>query len=96
LVEHKYRRAGALHLLAVLNTRTGRVFGQCYGRKRQQEGIAVLKYLAAEMPATITKVHIICDNARAHTGTLVQASLPSPPRFVRPLTPVRCSWLKQV
>lgn len=36
-VEHEYRRAGALPLLAAFDTRTGRVYGQCYGRKRPRE-----------------------------------------------------------
>lgn len=96
LVEHEYRRAGALNLLAALDTRTGRVCGQCYGRKRQREFIAFLEYLAAELPATIRAIHLICDNARAHTGRQTRAWLQSHPRFVVHFTPVHCSWLNQV
>src|SRR5918996_4203938 len=32
LVEHEYRRAGALNLFAAFDTRTGRVYGRCTGR----------------------------------------------------------------
>jgi hypothetical protein len=49
-VEHEYRRAGAVNLLAAFDTRTGRLYGRCYGRKRQQEVIAFLEYLHAELP----------------------------------------------
>jgi hypothetical protein len=65
-VEHEYRRAGAVHLLAVFDTRTGRVYGQCYGHKQQQEIIALLEYLHAEVAATIRIIHLICDNAQAY------------------------------
>jgi hypothetical protein len=41
--EHEYMRAGALNLLAAFDTRSGKVYGQGYARKRQQEGIAFLE-----------------------------------------------------
>jgi transposase len=96
LVEHEYRRAGALNLFAAFDTRTGQVYGQCYGRKRQRECIAFLEHLTAEIPATIQTIHLVCDNARAHTGKEVQAWVQSHPRFVLHCTPVHCSWLNQV
>jgi transposase len=95
-VEHEYRRVGALNLLAAFDTRTGRVYGQCYARKRQREFIAFLEYLAAEIPATIKTIHIVCDNARVHTGKHVRAWPQSHPRFMVHFTPVHCSWLNQV
>jgi hypothetical protein len=96
LVEHEYRRVGALNLLAAFETRTGRVYGQCYGRKRQRELIAFLAHLEAEIPAAIQTIHIVCDNARAHHGKEVRRWLTSHPRFVVHFTPVHCSWLNQV
>jgi hypothetical protein len=33
-VEHAYKRGGAVNLFAAFNTRTGKVFGKTYGRKR--------------------------------------------------------------
>lgn len=96
LVEHEYRRAGALNLLAAFDTRTGRVYGQCTGRKRQREFIAFLESLDAVIPATIKTIHIVCDNARAHHGQEVRRWLTLYPRFVIHFTPVHCSWLNQV
>jgi hypothetical protein len=36
-VEHEYARAGATHLFAAFNTRTGQVYGRTTRRKRQVE-----------------------------------------------------------
>jgi transposase len=95
-VEHEYRRAGALNLFAAFDTRTGRVYGQCYERKRQREFIGFLAYLDMAIPAPVKTIHLVCDNARAHTGKAVHAWLKAHPRFVIHFTPVHCSWLKQV
>jgi hypothetical protein len=37
LVEHEYKRAGALQLFAAFDTRAGHVYGHCYDRKRQED-----------------------------------------------------------
>jgi transposase len=95
-VEHAYKRAGALNLFAGFDTRTGRVYGQCYEHKRQHEFIAFLKCLDAELPAKITTIHLICDNARSHHRQQLGEWLKSHPRFVLHFTPVHCSWLNQV
>jgi len=39
LVEHEYRRDGALNLFAAFDTRTGHVYESCFERKRQREFI---------------------------------------------------------
>jgi hypothetical protein len=52
-----------------------------------------MAYLDAEIPTTITTMHLICDNARPHHGKHVRAWLPCHPRFVLHFTPVHCSWL---
>jgi hypothetical protein len=62
-VEHAYRRAGALHLLAAFDTRSGQVYGQCHARKRHHECIAFLEDLDAEISAPIKTIHLVCDNA---------------------------------
>ena len=46
-MEHEYRRAGALHLFAAFDTRSGRVYGRPTRRKRQVEYLALLEELAA-------------------------------------------------
>jgi hypothetical protein len=87
-VEHEYWRAGALNLFAGFDTRTGRVYGPCYARKQQREFMAFLAYLDAEIPATLTTIHIVCDNARAHHGKEVRPWLSAHPRFVLHFTPL--------
>jgi transposase len=95
-VEHEYKRAGALHLFAAFDTRTGQVYGQCYPRKRQQEFIPFLAYLDREMPAHITLIHVVCDNVSVHHGKEVQKWLKQHPRFQFHFTPTHCSWMNQV
>jgi len=95
-VEHEYQRKGALNLFAAFDTRTGKVWGQTYERKRQEEFIAFLSYLDREIPPTVTLVHIVLDNLRMHKGKKVQAWLVKHPRFVLHHPPVHCSWMNQV
>ena len=95
-VEHEYKRAGALQLFAAFDTRSGKVYGQCHGRKRQVEFIAFLTYLEQQIPKHITTIHIVCDNLKAHSGRKVQKWLTDHPRFQFHFTPVHCSWMNQV
>jgi hypothetical protein len=95
-VEHEYRRDGALHLFAGVDTRTGRIYGQCDARKRPRECSAFLDSLDTEIPVKITTLHRIGDHARSPHGTQVQEWLQSHPRFVLHFTPVHCAWLNQV
>ncbi len=95
-VEHEYGRCGALNLFAAFDTRTGRVYGQTAGRKRQVEFIAFLERLDREIPASVTTVHVVLDNLRMHKGKQVQAWLAKHPRFVFHHPPVHCSWMNQV
>lgn len=96
LVEHEYERAGALQLFAAFDTRTGQVYGRTFDRKRQKEFIAFLKYLDAEIPATVTTVHLVLDNVSTHRGKRVRAWLAKHSRFRLHFTPVHCSWMNQV
>jgi len=95
-VEHHYRRQGALQLFAAFDTRTGRVYGRTYDRKRQVEFIAFLTHLEAEVPAAITTIHLVLDNVSTHHGRLVREWLTQHPRFRLHFTPVHCSWMNQV
>ena len=96
LVEHEYKRQGALNLFAAFDTRSGRVYGQTHDRKRQVEFIAFLEHLDHEVPASIQTIHIVCDNVPTHHGKKVQHWLQSHPRFRFHFTPVHCSWMNQV
>ena len=95
-VEHEYKRAGAVNLFAGFDTRSGKVYGRCYRRKRQIEFIAFLETLEAEVPETVKTIHLICDNLSVHYGKQVRKWLESHPRFVMHFTPVHCSWLNQI
>jgi len=95
-VEHEYRRVGALNLFAAFDTRTGKVYGQCYDRKRQKEFMAFLEYLDARIPGNIKTIHVICDNVPTHHGKKVRAWRAKHPRFQFHFTPVHCSWMNQV
>jgi transposase len=94
--EHEYERKGALNLLAAFDTRTGNVYGKCYGRKRQVEFIDFLEYLDAKIPKEKMKIYIVCDNVPMHKGKQVQAWLKKHPRFEFHFTPVHCSWMNQI
>ena len=94
--EHEYQRAGALNLFAAFDTRSGKVYGHCYERKRQREFIAFLERLEAEIDAYIRTIHLVCDNVSAHHGKEVRKWFAKHPRFVVHFTPVHCSWMNQV
>jgi transposase len=94
--EHEYGRCGALTLFAAFDARSGKVYGQTLGRKRQAEFIAFLEHLDKEIPASIRTIRIVLDNLRMHKGKQVQAWLAKHPRFVFHHPPVHCSWLNQV
>jgi len=95
-VEHEYRRDGALNLFAAFDTRSGRVYGRTAPRKRQIEFIAFLDDLDAQIPQTITQIHLVLDNLKMHKGALVRAWLAAHPRFLCHFPPVHCSWMNQV
>ena len=95
-VEHEYGRAGAVHLFAAFDTRSGQVYGLTFRRKRQVEYLALLAHLDTTIPATITTIHLIADNVSVHHGKLVRRWLAAHPRFVAHFTPVHCSWMNQV
>jgi transposase len=96
LVEHEYARKGALNLFAAFDTRTGKVTALLRPRKRQIEFIELLEKIDGETSASITTIHVICDNVRIHHGKLVRAWLEAHPRFRMHFTPVHCSWMNQI
>jgi hypothetical protein len=95
-LEHEYQRKGALHLLAAFDTRSGKVLGVLRRRKRQAEFIDLLECIEQRTPASVTVIHLVCDNVSTHHGTLVRAWLTDHPRFRMHFTPVHCSWMNQV
>jgi transposase len=95
-IEQEYQRAGALQIFAAFDTRTGEVTAGLFRRKRQAEFLQFLAHLDALTPATITTIHLVCDNVSVHHGRLTRAWLADHPRFVLHFTPVHCSWMNQV
>ena len=95
-VEHEYRRAGATHLFAAFDTRSGQVYGVTTRRKRQVEYLSLLEHLDRAIPATVTTIHLLADNVSVHHGKLVRQWLAAHPRFVAHFTPVHCSWMNPV
>ena len=96
VVEHEYVRKGALNLFAAFDTRTGRVIGILRKRKRQIEFIELLEAIDRSTPASVTLIHVLCDNLSIHGGKLSRAWLTAHPRFRMNFTPVHCSWMNQV
>jgi DDE superfamily endonuclease len=94
--EHEYTRAGALNLFAAFDTRSGKVYGHCYERKRQLEFIAFLEALDAAFDGHIHTIHLVCDKVSTHHGKEVRKWLAYHQRFVVHFTPVHCSWMNQV
>jgi hypothetical protein len=95
-VEHEYTRAGATHLFAAFDTRSGQVYGVTTRRKRQVEYLTLLAHLDQAIPASITTIHLLADNVSVHHGKLVQQWLADHPRFLAHFTPVHCSWMNPV
>jgi transposase len=96
LLESEYSRAGALHLLAALDTRSGEVIGICRRRKRQIELLELLQEIDRQVPRSVRTIWIVCDNVSTHHGKVVQAWLKTHRRFRMQFTPVHCSWMNQV
>jgi transposase len=96
LIEHEYERKGALNLFAAFDTRSGKVYGRCYDRKRQIECIDFCEYLDGEIPRRIKTIHIICDNVSTHHGKEMKKWIESHPRFQFHYSPVHCSWMNQI
>lgn len=95
-VEHEYKRAGATHLFAAFDTRSGQVYGVTTRRKRQVEYLALLEHLDRSLPASVTTIHLLADNVSVHHGKRVRRWLADHPRLVAHFTPVHCSWMNPV
>lgn len=96
LVEHEYARCGAVNLLAAFDTRSGRVYGICRRRKRQEEFIELLEELDKSFGRKIKRIHLVLDNLPMHKGKKVQEWLAKHPRFECHFPPAHCSWLNQI
>ena len=92
---HDYVRHGTTSLFAALDTKTGKVIGQCHKRHRSVEFRKFLDTIEASVPANLD-VHLIVDNYATHKTALIQKWLAKRPRFHVHFTPTSASWLNLV
>jgi hypothetical protein len=95
-LEHEYTRVGPVHLFAAFDTRSGKVYARAERRKRQVEFIAFLSQLDQDIPASVTTISLVLDNASIHKGKQVRVWLAAHPRFACFFLPVHCSWMNQI
>jgi putative transposase len=94
-VTHDYIRHGTTTLFAALDVASGRVLTQCKPRHRHQEFLQFLKYIDANVPATLD-VHLVVDNYGTHKHIKIKRWLAARPRYHIHYTPTYGSWLNQV
>ncbi|MDP6664447.1 MAG: IS630 family transposase [SAR202 cluster bacterium] len=92
---HDYVRHGTTSLFAALDTKTGKVIGQCHKRHRSVVFRKFLDTIEASVPANLD-VHLIVDNYATHKTALIQKWLAKRPRFHVHFTPTSASWLNLV
>jgi transposase len=90
---HDYVRHGVTDLFAALETATGKVLGHCFPRHRHDEFLAFLKQVARARPRR--PLHVVVDNASAHSHDDVAAWLARHPRIQLHFTPTSASWMNQ-
>lgn len=92
---HDYVRHGTTTLFAALETKTGKIIGQCQRRHRSVEFRKFLDTVDVAVPATLD-VHLIMDNYGTHKTAIIQRWLVKRPRFHVHFTPTSASWLNLV
>ncbi len=91
--EFEYKRHGTFCLIAGLNIKTGRVFGECYERHTNVEFRDFLEKLIDLYPRQ--KLYIILDNLKTHLHSNVKELLiDNDIEFV--FLPFHGSWLNQI
>ena len=91
---HDYVRHGTTDLFAAMNTGTGEVTTACCPTHQSADFLRFLNRLVAKHPDQ--DIHIILDNASAHTSAETNAWLAEHPRVMFHFTPTRGSWLNQI
>ncbi len=94
-VTHDYVRHGTTTLFAALDIASGEVISKCKKRHRQQEFLAFLRHIDANVPNALD-IHLIVDIYATHKHANVKAWLAKRPRYHIHYTPTYASWLNQV
>jgi transposase len=95
-IERKYTHAGGLNRFAAFETRSGKVYGHRYERKRQRAFLAFLDAVDVKVDKRTRTIHLAYDNVSTHHGKEVRKWLAHHPRFVVHFTPEHCSWMNHV
>jgi transposase len=97
-VEHEYKRAGALALLAALDVRTGKVFASCPPATGIAPFMTLMGQIMSREPyVSAPRVFVIVDNGSDHRGQAAARRLRDAyPNAIMIHTPVHASWLNQV
>lgn len=91
--DREYKRHGTLSLLAGIDLRTGKVYGNVFERHRSREFVDFLQGIDKVYPEKM-KIKIILDNHSSHISKETQSYLKSVPnRFEFIFTPTHASWL---
>jgi len=98
LVEHEYRRRGALAYLAAWDVHRAKVFGRLEPRTGIKPfGRLVTQVMAAEPYRSAKRVFWIVDNGSSHRGQAAVDRLQgSYPNLVLVHLPLHASWLNQI
>ena len=88
-------RPDETRLLAALSALTGRVVGECYGRRRYREFLKFLRHLDRGFPGDLV-LHVILDDHGTHDRETARRWLAGHPRFRLHFTPTGASWLDLV
>jgi transposase len=92
---HDYERHGTTTLFAALDTKTGKVIGECHARHRAVEFRKFLDRIDESVPSNLD-VHLVLDNYATHKAPIIKAWLAKRPRYHVHFTPTHGSWLNQV
>jgi putative transposase len=92
---HDYERHGTTTLFAALDIANGQVITDCKPRHRNQEFLAFLKQIEANVPPQLD-VYLVMDNYGTHKHEKVKAWFARHPRFHPHFVPTYASWLNQV
>ena len=94
---HDYVRHGTTSLFAALDTKTGKVIGQCQRRHRHQEFLKFMKLVDAQLPeGKDQEVHLVLDNYGTHKTPKVKRWFAKRPYYHLHFTPTSASWLNLV
>jgi putative transposase len=94
-VTHDYVRHGTTTLFTALDIATGQVLTRCRARHRNQEYLAFLKQIDANVPSDLD-IHLVMDNYGTHKHARIQRWLALRPRYHVHFVPTYASWLNQV